>query len=108
LKHTWKAGTNRVFGTAIGAFMGLVAMHIRIIWDLKTPSITYYLIITLMMFFVIWLTISYKNSRDHCFLCSCISFNRFKSNWWQHIGTVCCFLSFCGYNDRNPCCLLLL
>lgn len=60
LKHTWQAGTNRVFGTAVGAFMGLIAMHIRIIWNLKTPSIIYYLIITLMMFFVIWLTIIIK------------------------------------------------
>lgn len=60
LKHTWKAGLYRLGSTAFGALMGLLAVQIRISFNLENHCIQYYLIITSLLFLTIWITVLIK------------------------------------------------
>ncbi|HHT24399.1 MAG TPA: hypothetical protein GXZ76_02620 [Clostridiaceae bacterium] len=57
LKNTWKVGLYRVGSTTFGALMGLVAIQIRIIFNLANHCVQYYLIVTGLLFLIIWFTV---------------------------------------------------
>lgn len=58
--HTFKAGLSRIWATAIGAFMGLVALQIKINLLLHGQSFSYYSLVVALLFLTIWLTVLLK------------------------------------------------
>lgn len=60
VQHTWSAGLSRIWATAIGALMGLVALQIKINLLLHGQSFSYYCLVVGLLFLTIWLTVLLK------------------------------------------------